>query len=98
MARPPIANVPAVIPSTPRELIYLPLRAGEPVLLLGSDCGLQAWKAAFEVSGPPMGYSFQLRDSLAIPIGPATPGDPAVDDAPCLQSADGRTYIALSDG
>lgn len=97
-ARPVISDVPVIIPSNPREVVHLPLRRGDPVLLLISDRSLAAWKGSFSATTPPRGYSFSLRDSLAIPIGPAGDVDPAVSDALCLQTADGKTYISLKDG
>ena len=96
MAKPPIVDVPVVTTSGGGFLVHCPLMAGDPVLLLFSERGLDHFKAAHEVSDPAGPAMFAERDAIAVPgFGPTriTPAEGLT-----MQTNDGETYISLTPG
>lgn len=66
--RPPILNVPVQFPSSSTSAITFPLNPGDPVLLIFSQRGLDAWKAGNGYATTPTDYRMMdYKDCFAIP-------------------------------
>jgi len=88
---PTLNNVPVIFPSAAGFRITFALSAGDHVLLLFSQRGLDDWLASdYELSAPTAGKFFDLDDAVALPGFAAGP----VADDPRI--SDGTTHIDLT--
>ncbi len=95
---PPIANVPIVWPSGGGYTLVLPLRVGDPVLLVFSQRGLTKFKQSYGRSIPDEDSLFDLRDAIAIPGFGPPPSNPITSVSTTgitLQANDGASYITV---
>lgn len=68
MSRPPILNVPVVMPLSKQGGLSFPLREGDLVYLVFSMRGLDAWKASNGYPSTPLDMrKFDVRDCVAMP-------------------------------
>ena len=94
--RPVLQNVPVVTPGGGGYLVHVPLEAGDPVMLIFSERGLDAFKATFERSDPPIGAMFSERDAVCFPgFGALEIETPA--DGISIQAEDGSSYVEVHD-
>ena len=66
-ARPIILDVPVCHPSGGGYVVHVPLRAGDGVLLVFSERGIENFKETFAVADPPVGSIMAERDAIAVP-------------------------------
>lgn len=96
--RAPIFNVPVLFPSTPRAVLYLHLRQGDPVMLLTSERGLTEFKKAFAISNPDVSGVLRVHDVVAIPgfgaPGAIPLGNPHAEAS--LGATDGRQRMEIN--
>ena len=96
-ARPPIVDVPVRQLGTGGWLQHQAIVAGDVVLLLFSQRGIESFKENWgELSDPTSGILFEERDAVAIPWGLENVV-PVADTGIVLQSADGETYVSLQE-
>lgn len=70
--RPLVAQVPVVFPTGGSTFVHVMLAIGDPILLLYSQRGLNAWKETHGQADPDEGAFFEEFDAIAIPgFGPA---------------------------
>ena len=92
--RPEVANVPVCHPSGGGYVVHIPLKPGDPVLLLFSERGIENFKAVFSAADPPPDALFSERDAIAVPgfgslsITPATNGL-------TVQTEDGENFVSI---
>ena len=96
-ARPPIVDVPVRQLGTGGWLQHQAIVAGDVVLLLFSQRGIESFKETWgELSNPTSGILFEERDAMAIPWG-SEDVVPVADTGIVMQSADGETYVSLQE-
>ena len=93
--RPVISNVPVMQPSAGGMTVLLPVRQGDPVMLLVSERGLTEFKRSLQESRPDVSRFFSLGDSVALLGFGAREIGPAYTDAVCIQAEDNSSHIAL---
>lgn len=98
MQKPPLANVPVLHPTGGGFVMQFPLERGNPVMLLVSQRGIVQFKRAYQRSLPTKTSFFSLSDAVAIPGFGAISISPARANAATLQTEDGTTFIAVSNG
>lgn len=99
LARPELSNVPVVTPSGGGFHLHIPLRAGDPVLLVFSMRSIKEWKRKLAVTAPGSDAIMQLSDAIAIPgFGSAGEMTLGAADGLTLQSEDGETFLSVRDG
>ncbi len=96
--KPTIIDVPVVHPSAGGLIVHLPLRKGDPVVLLFSQRGIAAFKQTFAVSNPTRGNFFDMGDAMALPGFGALNITPASTEGLSVQTEDGDTSIVLTPG
>lgn len=95
--RPPIVDVPVRQPATGGWLHHHAVDAGDVVLLLFTQRGIETFKEAWgELADPPAGVFFQERDAVAVPWGVEVL-ESVASTGIVLQSADGETYLSLQE-
>jgi len=94
--RPLLADVPVLWPSAGGMTLRMPMRAGDPVLLVFAESGLEYWKEA-QTAGLAGPAKFALKDAVAIPgFGPLDLDVPAGRGAyASLQSDNGATHVSV---
>lgn len=97
-AKPPIVDVPVCHPSAGGYIVHLPLRSGDPVMLIFSQRGLDAFKQSFGISDPSRGCYFSMRDAVAFPGFGGLEFTPASSTGLSLQTEDGNTSLVLTPG
>ena len=95
IARAPVVDVPVIFPAGGSFIIQFPLTAGDAVMLIVSERGLDQFKQGFVVSNPPARVCMRESDAVAIPGFGESTNQPADNDALTIQTADGETYISL---
>jgi hypothetical protein len=66
--RPPILNIPVIFPTSSTSALTFPLRVGDPVWLMFSMRGLDAFKAGNGKPSTPTDFrKFNVQDAVAIP-------------------------------
>ena len=96
-ARPPIVDVPVRQLGTGGWLQHQAIVAGDVVLLLFSQRGIESFKENWgELSDPTSGILFEERDAMAVPWG-SEDVVPIADTGIVMQSADGETYVSLQE-
>ena len=93
--RPVILDVPILHPSGGGYVIHLPLAAGDAVMLLFAERGIEKFKTTFEISEPTMEAFFMERDAVAIPGFGAMEITPAGDGL-TIQTEDGAQFIHIT--
>ena len=93
--RPTILDVPVLQPSAGGYVVHFPLRAGDAVMLLFSERGLDAFKQRYAVSDPTPGAFFLERDAVAIPGFGARSISPAGSGV-TVQTEDGRQSVEVN--
>lgn len=97
-AKPPLANVPVLMPSGGGFTATFPLRKGDAVMLLVSQRGIAEFKKAYKRVLPTRTSFFSLVDAVAIPgfggrnITPAKPGTAT------LQTESGTDFVSIGSG
>ena len=97
VSRPVITDVPVVTFAGGGIVSYLPLQRGDNVLLIFAMRDISEFKQTYREATPLAGI-LEMGNAIAIPgFGPLefTPAD---EDAFCLQTEDGTTYVTLKDG
>lgn len=94
--RPVVRNAPVWFPEAGGYSIRYPLTAGDSVLLLFSQRGLDEWRSSHAESAPGIGPILSYRDALVLAgFGSAGDSAPAVEDALVLNGPGG--YLAIKD-
>ena len=93
--RPLLVNVPVMTPFADQFIMTLPLKAGNPVLLLFSMFGMTAFKKSFAVSDPHATRLFDQSDAVALPGFGSLTIEPATVTGLALQTLDGTKSIRL---
>ena len=95
VSRPLVGDVPVLMPGCMSWGVSLPLQAGDLVLLLWSQRGLDSWKRAGMAGRAPGGELFASSGVLALPWHTAV--QPVGDGEALLRSGDGRVVLRLDD-
>lgn len=96
--KPPILNVPVLHPTAGGLIVALPIKRDDPVWLMFSQRGLDAFKQSFRLSDPTKGAFFESRDAVAWPGFGALEFDPVDPDAVVIQTENGDTSHAVKPG
>ena len=94
----PLADVPVVFPAGGGFALTFPMAAGDPVLVVFSERGIDSFKETFELSDPEPGVFHATSDAVALPgFGPlrVTPAD---TESANWQTEDGDKSIRLRAG
>ncbi len=98
MERPIIINVPLRQTATGQHLMHHQVDAGDVVLLIFTERGIERFKSQWgELSDPTMDGFFSDRDAVAIPWGTESI-QPVRETGIVLQNADGSTNLQLDSG
>lgn len=95
--QPVIADVPVLMPSGGGFVAHFPLAAGDAVMLLFSQRGMDAFKLAYGRSCPDREVICDMKDAVAIPgFGSLSPSLPAsAADSLMLSTEDGGSYVSI---
>lgn len=93
-----ILDVPVIHPSDGGFVVHVPLRRGDPVLLIFAQRGLDAFKETFAEADPQKGAFFNERDAIAVPGFGALDITPASATGLSLQTEDGETSMVMERG
>ena len=92
--KPAIIDVPVIHPAGGGYIMHFPLGAGDTVLLIFSQRGIENFKKTFQEADPPPDALFAERDAIALPGFGALPVTPAGEGC-TLQSEDGSTFVEV---
>ena len=96
--KPLLLDVPVLTHQTKRWLIGLPLEAGDTVLLVYSERGIERFKRTLQRGAPEAGVMHAEKDAIAIPgFGPVGTVTLATEPGVTVQSVDGETAVFLED-
>lgn len=96
--RPPLANVPILMPSGGGFTATFPIAKGDAVMLLISQRGIAEFKKAYKQALPTRTSFFSMIDAVAIPGFGGRNIRPAKAGAATLQSEDGANFVAIGNG
>ena len=96
--KPLLLDVPVLTHQTKRWLIGLPLEAGDTVLLVYSERGIERFKRTLQRGAPEAGVMHAEKDAIAIPgFGPVGAVTLASDTGVTVQSVDAVTAVIVED-
>jgi len=93
--RPPVTDVPVIFPSGGGLSLVYPLSAGDPVLLVFSQRGLDGWKGNSRPGPPPASAPLSLSDAIALAGFGSLATTPASLTGASLQTDDGQTSVVV---
>ena len=92
--KPPIVNVPMRQCATGGHLQHHAIQAGDAVLLIFAQRGIQQFKETWALADPARGAFFDMQDAMAIPWGSESIV-PVRETGILWQNADGSAYVSL---
>ena len=96
--KPLLLDVPVLTHQTKKWLIGLPLEAGDTVLLVYSERGIERFKRTLQRGAPEAGVMHAEKDAIAIPgFGPVGAVTLASDTGVTVQSVDAVTAVIVED-
>ena len=98
ISRPLLLNVPVVHPAGGGWNVHLPLRRGDPVLLVFSQRDLRLFKRTFREYEPDVGRFFELSDSIAVPGFGALSITPKTTTGLSVQNDDASVSLIMESG
>lgn len=100
MAQPVLEDVPVIMPAGGGFVVHFPLAAGDAVMLLFSQRGIDEFKASYARAKPERAVIFNIKDAVAYPaFGSLSPSLPSsASNSLVLSREDGSEFISLGAG
>ena len=98
LPRPELLDVPVWIPAGGGYYVHVPLRPGDPVLLVFGMRSISTWKVACTQVDPDSDAIMSIADAVCVPGWGADAATSPPTEGVSIQTADGSTSLTVEDG